>query len=45
MTAAHDNTLWQDVYHGCVSGTPSYIKVQIVSETTVIISFKKLAED
>ena len=45
MTTIADPTVWQDVYHGNVNGIAAYIKLQIVSETTVIISFKKLESD
>jgi len=42
MTAHHDSTLWQDVYHGAVGHARAYIKVQIVDDTTVIVAFKCL---
>jgi motility quorum-sensing regulator/GCU-specific mRNA interferase toxin len=45
MTAIHDNTLWQDVYHQPVGEMLAYVKVQILSDNTVIISFKLLEED
>jgi len=42
MTTLHDSTLWQDVYHPRIEGTPAYVKVQIVDDSTVVISFKTL---
>ena len=42
MTTIHDSRLWQDVYHGRAQELRAYIKLQIVNETTVIISFKLL---
>ena len=45
MTALHDSTLWQDVYHPGIEGTPAYVKIQIVDDTTVVISFKTLEGD
>ena len=44
MTAIHDSRLWQDVYRPTVAGTRAYVKVQIVDETTVVISFKALED-
>lgn len=40
MTVLHDSTLWQDVYRPEIQGMPAYVKIQIVDETTVVISFK-----
>lgn len=45
MTTLHDSRLWQDVYHPRIEGTPAYVKVQIVDDTTVVISFKSLEDD
>lgn len=44
MTTRHDSKLWQDVYRPTVSGVPAYVKVQIVDEATVVISFKASQE-
>jgi motility quorum-sensing regulator/GCU-specific mRNA interferase toxin len=44
MTTIHDSSLWQDVYRPRIGGVAAYVKVQIVSETTVVISFKALEE-
>lgn len=47
MTAHHDNTLWHDVYKKQIMiGEPSrsvraYVKLQVVDERLVIISFKR----
>lgn len=45
MTTLYDSTLWQDVYRPRFEGTAAYVKVQIMEDTTVVISFKKLEED
>lgn len=45
MTTAADSRVWQDVYHGDVDGIDAYIKIQILDENTVIISFKALEHD
>ena len=45
MTTLHDSKLWQDVYRPRLDGTPAYVKVQIVDDTTVVISFKALEDD
>ena len=45
MTTLHDHTLWQDVYHKPVTGVAAYVKVQIVNDSTVIISLKQLEVD
>lgn len=42
MTTVADARVWQDVYHGEVNGMDAYVELQIVGETTVIISFKRL---
>ncbi len=44
MTTLHDSALWQDVYHPRIAETPAYVKVQIVDDTTVVISFKSLED-
>ena len=41
MTSAMDSRIWQDVYLPTVGGEKAYLKVQIVSDTTVVISFKR----
>ena len=45
MTTHNDATLWQDVYHPLLEETPAYVKVQIVDDTTVVISFKTLEDN
>ncbi|MBI1318308.1 MAG: type II toxin-antitoxin system MqsR family toxin [Candidatus Hydrogenedens sp.] len=45
MTAYHDVRIWQDVYRPEITGVPTYLKLQIVDETTVVISFKRLEEN
>lgn len=45
MTTRADSRLWQDVYRMAVKGTDAYIKVQILNDGTVIISFKKWETD
>lgn len=45
MTTLHDSTLWQDVYHPMIEATPAYVKVQIVDDNTVVISFKQLEDE
>ncbi len=42
MTTQYDSTLWQDVYHTLVRDRRAYVKVQIMDDNTVIISFKDL---
>ena len=44
MTVHSDHTLWQDVYKKQIKDTRAYIKIQIASENTVIISFKNEVE-
>ena len=44
MTTLHNSTLWQDVYHPRIERTPAYVKIQIVDDTTVVISFKTLED-
>lgn len=42
MTSYNDHSLWHDVYKCQLSeDLKAYIKLQIVSETTVIVSFKE----
>lgn len=45
MTTLNDATLWQDVYHPMIEEIPAYVKVQIVDDTTVVISFKSLKDE
>ena len=45
MTTIADSRLWQDVYRMAVKGADAYIKVQILDDGTVIISFKKWETD
>lgn len=45
MTTLHDSTLWQDVYRPFIEGRPAYVKVQIVDDATVVISFKALEDN
>ena len=45
MTTHHDRTLWQDVYRPLVEDERAYVKVQIVDDTTVVISFKLLEDE
>ncbi|PJZ59590.1 type II toxin-antitoxin system MqsR family toxin [Leptospira adleri] len=44
MTSHNDHRLWQDVYKKEIINIKAYIKIQIVNQNTVIISFKG-AED
>lgn len=41
MTSHFDATLWQDVYHKRIIAKIAYIKLQILDDETVIISFKE----
>ena len=41
MTSIYDHTIWQDVYHLNIDKDIAYIKLQIVSEKSVIIQFKR----
>jgi motility quorum-sensing regulator / GCU-specific mRNA interferase toxin len=41
MTSRYDSTLWQDVYHKKIVTNMAYIKLQIMDDETVIISFKE----
>ncbi len=45
MTTKADSRLWQDVYRMAIKGTDAYIKVQILNDGAVIISFKKWETD
>lgn len=45
MTTFHDSKRWQDVYRPTIEGTAAYVKVQIMEDTTVVISFKNMQED
>ncbi len=45
MTTLNDPTLWQDVYHPEIKGMRAYVKVQIVDDATVVISFKLLEDE
>ncbi len=45
MTTLNDPTLWQDVYHPEIRGTSAYVKLQIVDNATVVISFKLLEDE
>ncbi len=44
MTTLLDSKLWQDVYRPRIEGMPAYVKIQIVDDTTVVISFKTLED-
>ena len=41
MTTEHDNKLWQDVYHVPINKSYAYVKLQIVSDESVVIQFKR----
>jgi len=41
MTTGFDSTLWQDVYHVAIGNKTAYLKLQILEDETVIISFKE----
>lgn len=41
MTSKFDNTLWQDVYHLKIGEKDAYIKLQILNDETIVISFKE----
>ena len=45
MTTLNDPALWQDVYHPEIKGTSAYVKIQIVDDATVVISFKLLEDE
>jgi len=40
MTTHHDATIWQNVYRPTVRGASAYVKVQIVDDATIVISFR-----
>jgi len=44
MTTLHDSTRWQDVYRPVLNGVEAYVKVQILDDNTVVISFKAAEE-
>ena len=41
MTSEYDNKLWQDVYHVPIGKDIAYVKLQIVSDESVVIQFKR----
>ncbi|MBP7583795.1 MAG: type II toxin-antitoxin system MqsR family toxin [Spirochaetes bacterium] len=41
MTTLFDSALWQDVYHTAIGAKTAYVKLQILDEETVVISFKE----
>ena len=41
MTSEYDNHTWQDVYHVRIEKELAYIKLQILEDKSVIISFKR----
>lgn len=41
MTSQYDNKLWQDVYHIPLGKDTAYVKLQIVSNESVVIQFKR----
>lgn len=41
MTSEYDNKLWQDVYHVPIGKEIAYVKLQIVSDESVVIQFKR----
>jgi motility quorum-sensing regulator/GCU-specific mRNA interferase toxin len=41
MTSYNDSTLWHDVYHKKILNKTAYIKLQIVDNDSIIISFKE----
>lgn len=41
MTTYHDHRIWQDVYVHPIGGVDAYVKIQIQSDETVVISFKR----
>ena len=45
MTTIHDSSRWQDVYQPEIEGVLAYVKVQIVEESSVVISFKALEDE
>lgn len=41
MTSEYDNKLWQDVYYVPIGKEIAYVKLQIVSDESVVIQFKR----
>ncbi len=41
MTSIYNHTIWQDVYHLNINKDTAYIKLQIISDESVIIQFKR----
>lgn len=41
MTSERDNRIWQDVYHVPIGKNIAYVKLQIVSDESVVIQFKR----
>lgn len=41
MTTYGENKMWQDVYKPFAQGVPIYLKVQILQERGIVISFKE----
>ena len=41
MTTLHNSKLWQDVYHKKLGNKNAYIKLQLLDDNTIIISFKE----
>ncbi len=41
MTSEHDNKIWQDVYHIPIDNDFAYVKLQIISDKSVVIQFKR----
>ena len=41
MTTYVDPRQWQDVYHPEIGGVAAYVKVQILDDNTVVVSFKR----
>lgn len=41
MTSQYDNKLWQDVYHIPIGKDTAYVKLQIASDESVVIQFKR----
>ena len=41
MTSKYDYKIWQDVYHLHINKDIAYIKLQIVSNKSVVIQFKR----
>ena len=41
MTSEYDNKLWQDVYYVPIGKEIAYVQLQIVSDESVVIQFKR----